>query len=379
MSLNVDLIKSKSWVEAIITIVISSLFALTTVSLIIILLKIAGFQLDVSELVNFAFKDVISNSSDLAQILFWSTPLLLTGLSVAIAFQSGLFNIGAQGQMMMGAMWAGIWASSIIPNLLPFLEFPLFMIPSTMIMGIIFGAFWGYIPGYLKARTGAHEVIVTIMMNLIAINIANILVGSQTYSPFIDKTSLNAYNQTDMISESAQIPVINKELSTFLDWSIIVGVLVVILLQFLLFKTNFGFKLRAVGLNPVTAETTGINSKKMTILSMSIAGGVAGLGGALLVMGDIRYVIGIESSYGFDGIAVALIGQNIPFGVGLAAILFGFLKQSGVNLGENTDIPPEIIVALQSWIILFIAAPLIARKTYAFLTLKREKPKEEEN
>jgi simple sugar transport system permease protein len=151
---------------------------------------------------------------------------------------------------------------------------------------------------------------------------------------------------------------------------------VVILLQFLLFKTNFGFKLRAVGLNPVTAETTGINSQKMTILSMSIAGGVAGLGGALLVMGDIRYVIGIESSYGFDGIAVALIGQNIPFGVALAAILFGFLKQSGVNLGENTDIPPEIIVALQSWIIFFIAAPLIARRFYGFLIKKR---KEEEN
>ncbi len=362
MSLNIDLIKSKNMIEALMTVILSIFFALITIALMLVFLNNSGMEISTDELIKYAFTDIINDPSNLAQALYWSTPLLMTGLSVAIAFQAGLFNIGSQGQMTMGASSAGIWAAAIVPHSLTFLDTPILLIPTTMFVGIIMGGIWGYIPGYLKAEKDAHEVIVTILMNLIALTIVRFLVGSRNYSPYVDKSSTDAYNQTEAISSNARINLINPEFSTFLDYTIIVAVIVMFILQFMLYKTNFGYKIRAVGLNSKASEVSGINSKKIVKRSMFLSGGVAGLGGALLVMGEIRYYAGIEYTFGFDGIAVALIGQNIPFATGISAILFGLLFQSRINLGENTEIPPEIIIALQAWIVLFIAAPLIARK-----------------
>jgi simple sugar transport system permease protein len=356
---------------------LSLLFAIIAIVVSILLLTFIGFEINMAELIKYAVTDVIGNNRDLAQVFYYTTPLIFTGLSVAIAFRAGLFNIGAQGQMMMGAVWAGIFASAIVPNYLSFMQYPILIIPLTMIVGMIFGGIWGFVPGYLKAKTGAHEVIVTILMNLIAITFTNFLVGSQTYSPFIDKTSLNAYGQTDVIVGSAKINPLFPQVSNFLDWSIFVAIIVAIIIHTMLFKSNFGFKIRAVGLNPTAAKTAGIDSDRIVISSMVLAGAMAGLAGALLVQGGIRYVLGIESSYGFDGIAVALIGANNPLGVMLAALFFGFLFQSRLNLDANTDIPPDLILALQAWIVLFAAAPMIARKLY--MRLLRLRAEKEEN
>lgn len=376
MSLQLELLKARSRAESVVIMLLSLLFAVIAIMVSIALLTLIGFDISMAELIHFAVTDVIGNDADLAQVFYYTTPLIFTGLSVAIAFRAGLFNIGAQGQMMMGAVWAGIFASAIVPNYLSFMEYPILIIPLTMLVGMLFGAIWGFIPGYLKAKTGAHEVIVTILLNLIAITIINYLVGSQTYSPFIDKTSLNAYGQTELISGSAKINPLFPQVSNFLDWSIFIAIIVAIIVHIILFKTNFGFKIRAVGLNPVAAETAGIDSDRIVILSMSLAGAMAGLAGALLVQGGIRYVFGIESSYGFDGIAVALIGANNPLGVMFAALFFGFLFQSRLNLDANTDIPPDLILALQAWIVLFAAAPMIARKLYMrFLRLTAKKEK----
>lgn len=376
MSLQLELLKARSRAESVVIMLLSLLFAVIAIMVSIALLTLIGFDISMAELIHYAVTDVIGNDADLAQVFYYTTPLIFTGLSVAIAFRAGLFNIGAQGQMMMGAVWAGIFASAIVPNYLSFMEYPILIIPLTMLVGMLFGAIWGFIPGYLKAKTGAHEVIVTILLNLIAITITNYLVGSQTYSPFIDKTSLNAYGQTELISGSAKINPLFPQVSNFLDWSIFIAIIVAIIVHIILFKTNFGFKIRAVGLNPVAAETAGIDSDRIVILSMSLAGAMAGLAGALLVQGGIRYVFGIESSYGFDGIAVALIGSNNPLGVMFAALFFGFLFQSRLNLDANTDIPPDLILALQAWIVLFAAAPMIARKLYMrFLRLTAKKEK----
>lgn len=376
MSLQLELLKARSRAESVVIMLLSLLFAVIAIMVSIALLTLIGFDISMAELIHYAVTDVIGNDADLAQVFYYTTPLIFTGLSVAIAFRAGLFNIGAQGQMMMGAVWAGIFASAIVPNYLSFMEYPILIIPLTMLVGMLFGAIWGFIPGYLKAKTGAHEVIVTILLNLIAITIINYLVGSQTYSPFIDKTSLNAYGQTELISGSAKINPLFPQVSNFLDWSIFIAIIVAIIVHIILFKTNFGFKIRAVGLNPVAAETAGIDSDRIVILSMSLAGAMAGLAGALLVQGGIRYVFGIESSYGFDGIAVALIGSNNPLGVMFAALFFGFLFQSRLNLDANTDIPPDLILALQAWIVLFAAAPMIARKLYMrFLRLTAKKEK----
>ncbi len=374
MSLQLELLKAKNRAESVVIMLLSLVFALIAIMISIALLTLVGFELSLDELVRYAFTEVVGNDADLAQVFYYTMPLIFTGLSVAIAFRAGLFNIGAQGQMMMGAVWAGIFASAIVPNYLSFMEYPILIIPLTMLVGMLFGGIWGFIPGYLKAKTGAHEVIVTILLNLIAITFTNYLVGISTYSPFVDRTSLNAYGQTELISGSAKISPLFPQVSSFLDWSIFIAIIVAIIIHIVLFKTNFGFKIRAVGLNPTAAETAGIDSDRVVMLAMALSGAMAGLAGALLVQGGIRYVLGIESSYGFDGIAVALIGANNPLGVIFAAIFFGFLFQSRLNLDANTDIPPDLILALQAWIVLFAAAPMIARKLYLrFLRLTAKK------
>tara|TARA_B100000287_G_C20632334_1_gene780323 strand:- start:209 stop:1375 length:1167 start_codon:yes stop_codon:yes gene_type:complete len=362
MSIRTDIIKTTSIFDAIYMVLLSILFSVISILLFILIITIGGFGINVLDLFNSAVVNVLTDPKSLFRIFYWATPLMLTGLAVAVAFQAGLFNIGGQGQMLIGGVAAAIWAAALVPDI-PLFQNKFVMISITIVIGFLFGGLWGFIPGYLKAKTGAHEVIVTIMMNLIAISLVTYLVGSQSYSPFVDSTSVDAYGQTDTISEYARINLLLPSYSNSLNWTTIITFVIVLIMQIVLFYTRYGFKLRAVGFNPIASKTAGINSDRIIMSSMFLSGGLAGLAGVFYVIGTspYRYVSGFEGTLGFDGIAVALIAQNSPIAIAFAAIFFGFLTEGKNSLDRTTDIPPDILFALQAFVIIFIAAPAISR------------------
>ena len=375
MSLRTDIIKTTSIFDAIYMVLMSILFSVISILLFILIITIGGFGINVLDLFNSAVVNVLTDPKSLFRIFYWATPLMLTGLAVAVAFQAGLFNIGGQGQMLIGGVAAAIWAAALVPDI-PLFQNKFVMISITIIIGFLFGGLWGFIPGYLKAKTGAHEVIVTIMMNLIAISLVTYLVGSQSYSPFVDSTSVDAYGQTDTISEYARINLLLPSYSNSLNWTTIITFVIVLIMQIVLFYTRYGFKLRAVGFNPIASKTAGINSDRIIMSSMFLSGGLAGLAGVFYVIGTspYRYVSGFEGTLGFDGIAVALIAQNSPIAIAFAAIFFGFLTEGKNSLDRTTDIPPDILFALQAFVIIFIAAPAISRWVIDRLrAIKKEK------
>ncbi|MCH8908855.1 MAG: ABC transporter permease [Candidatus Heimdallarchaeota archaeon] len=378
MSLQLATIKTEGRRDAITMVLLTFSFSIIAMLIVLILLAIAGYTFDTGELFNLAFTDVLNDKNNRAWILFWAGPLILSGLAVSLAFHVGLFNIGVQGQMILGGSFAGIWAVVLAPDLLEtnLLTNAFFMVLSTMVAGILGGAMWGFVPGLLKAKAGAHEVIVTILMNLIAISLARYWFSSQRYSPFIDKSRGDTYNQTGPIQESAKIPKIGDSIPAFLsftrldllvnwsilDWSLAIVLVMVLVFQILIFRTKFGFKLRATGFSQTASKTVGIRPDRLIISAMTLSGALGGLAGALISQSvQYRYVVNQEGSVGFDGIAVALIGQNAPFGIAIAAIFFGFLKQSKVNLKAESSIPADLISSLQAFIVLFAAAPLLAR------------------
>ncbi|MFW9855839.1 MAG: hypothetical protein ACFFFG_12310 [Candidatus Thorarchaeota archaeon] len=373
-SLRTSLLKAQNRTEGLFITLISFGLALITMVIILFLFSLANIRYNISEIINNAFIGIIIDESgainfaSIFDAFRWSLPLVLTGLSVAIAFRAGEFNIGGQGQMIVGGAWSGIWAAALVPNIefLKFLDTPILIIPSTLLVGIIAGAIWGGIPGLLKAYTGAHEVITTILMNYVAFEFIWFLIGSDT-APFVDRTvGGDAYGQTGPISHSAIIFPIDSSINTFLSWTILFVILTVIAMFFVLWRTNLGFKIRAVGFSSTAALAAGIDSKKLTFIAMAIAGGLAGLAGAIGVIGipPYRYVFRSEGTAGFDGIAVSLIGQNNPFPIVLAAIFFGFLTQGKINLDIKTDMPSELIDSLLAVVILFVAAPVIASAIY---------------
>ena len=375
MSIRTDIIKTTSIFDAIYMVLLSILFSVISILLFILIITIGGFGINVLDLFNSAVVNVLTDPKSLFRIFYWATPLMLTGLAVAVAFQAGLFNIGGQGQMLIGGVAAAIWAAALVPDI-PLFQNKFVMISITIIIGFLFGGLWGFIPGYLKAKTGAHEVIVTIMMNLIAISLVTYLVGSQSYSPFVDSTSVDAYGQTDTISEYARINLLLPSYSNSLNWTTIITFVIVLTMQIVLFYTRYGFKLRAVGFNPIASKTAGINSDRIIMSSMFLSGGLAGLAGVFYVIGTspYRYVSGFEGTLGFDGIAVALIAQNSPIAIAFAAIFFGFLTEGKNSLDRTTDIPPDILFALQAFVIIFIAAPAISRWVIDRLrAIKKEK------
>lgn len=375
MSIRTDIIKTTSIFDAIYMVLLSILFSVISILLFILIITIGGFGINVLDLFNSAVVNVLTDPKSLFRIFYWATPLMLTGLAVAVAFQAGLFNIGGQGQMLIGGVAAAIWAAALVPDI-PLFQNKFIMISITIVIGFLFGGLWGFIPGYLKAKTGAHEVIVTIMMNLIAISLVTYLVGSQSYSPFVDSTSVDAYGQTDTISEYARINLLLPSYSNSLNWTTIITFVIVLIMQIVLFYTRYGFKLRAVGFNPIASKTAGINSDRIIMSSMFLSGGLAGLAGVFYVIGTspYRYVSGFEGTLGFDGIAVALIAQNSPIAIAFAAIFFGFLTEGKNSLDRTTDIPPDILFALQAFVIIFIAAPAISRWVIDRLrAIKKEK------
>ncbi len=296
----------------------------------------------------------------LSETAVWATPYIFAGLAVAFGFKGGLFNIGAEGQIAFGAVSAALigyalpgWLGTSIPAYIH--------IPLAVGAGVLVGGIWGGIPGALKAYTGGHEVINTIMMNYIALNITSFLLNG----PMRDPNPLDLTARTPEIAVSARIPPIFSDPNLRVHWGFVLALLVAVLVWWLLWKTTLGFEIRTVGANPDAAKYAGINVKRIIIVTMAISGALAGLAGAIEVTAlNYRHELGFSIGYGFDAIAIALLGKNNPYGVILAAILFGAMRNGATLMQFRTQIPIDIISVIQAYILLFVAADAIIRFIY---------------
>ena len=295
-----------------------------------------------------------------------AAPLIAAGLGVAVAFRAGLFNISAQGQAMMGAL-TGAFVGFTVKGLPIFVHLPL-----VIVVGVVAGAVWGGIVGLLKARTGAHEVIVTIMMNYIA--------GS-LLAFFMLQEAFQAPGRADPISPvlewTATMPRID---GTRLHLGFVLALLAAAVVWWLLERTKFGIHLKAVGLNPNAAATAGASVSTVTILTMALAGGLAGLAGVLVVTapelltGFPPQMTGtIVGTLGFDAITVALLGRSRPLGVVFAGLLFGALKASRRTMVTMANTPDRLTDLIQALIVLFVAAPAFVVWVLPFLRERKVK------
>jgi len=301
--------------------------------------------------------------------LFHATPLIFTGLAVLVGFRGGLFNIGAEGQLYVAA-FATAWVGITFANLSAWL-----LVPMCFAAAIFVGAFWGAIPGVLKARFGSHEVINTIMLNFIAI----LLVGYFTQYHY--KIPGDPILQTAPIGYGAHIARLGKFIPGLperipLNLAFILALVACGLVYLFLWRTKWGYEIRATGSNPTAAEYGGISIRKQIILAMAVSGALAGMVGINDVMGyHYRYYDGFSDNYGFTGIAVALLGRNHPVGVVLSALLFAILQHGGIYVdGFSEHVTKDIVQVLQGIIILFVAAEAFFRGSFGrFGLLKRSK------
>lgn len=301
-------------------------------------------------------KGSVGSIGAVSETLVAAAPLILAGLAVAIGFRAGLFNIGGEGQILMGGMVAVAVGFS-------FEGLPWFIhLPLALIGGLIGGGIWGLIPGVLKARTGAHEVIVTIMMNFIALRLTDYLLKTPFYQVEgrNDPVSKNVH-------ESAQLPQL-------LDWidpqlrlhaGIIVAIGAAWFTHWLLFKSTWGFEFRAVGFNGDAAKYAGVNLMRALPFVMFVAGSMAGLAGANQTLGLLfRATPGFSANIGFDAIGLALLGRSHPWGVVAAGLLFGGLRAGGQQMQVDPGVGIDIVTVIQALIIVFIAAPALIRSIY---------------
>jgi simple sugar transport system permease protein len=332
------------------------------------------------------FSSALSWPVGIGYTLFYATPLIFTGLAVALAFRCGLLNIGAEGQLYVGAFaaaWVGIELGGIfirspggdIVNS-PIANLPgALLIPLCFIAAIGAGAVWGAIPGVLKARFGSHEVINTIMLNFIAVEL------SSYFTQYHYKVPGDPIMQSAEISQSAHIARLGRFIPGMPDWiplnlSFLLALLCCLLVYLFLWQTKWGYELRATGNNPTAAEYGGISVRKQIIIAMTISGALAGMVGINEVLGyRYRYYDGFSDNYGFTGIAVALLGRNHPIGVILSALLFAILQRGGIPIDAFTEhVTKDIVQVLQGIIILFVAAEALFRGPFGrFGLLKRSK------
>jgi len=331
-----------------------------------VVLKLAGFN--PFEAYGVMFRGAFSRPKYIGWVIIRATPLIMTGLSVAFAFRTGLFNIGAEGQFIMGALVATVAGYFIT---LPPMIHPIFVfLLATLAAGI-----WGGLAGFLKAKFGIHEVITTIMLNWIAFYGSNYFVSS----PGFKRANAEA---SEKILESARIGILSQWKNSdsgkaFLDgipflgdlfdapinWGIFIAILFALAVWYILNKTTLGYELRAVGFNKFAAEYGGINVSRKMITSMIIAGALSGAAGAIHVMGltnEVTVLAGMEG-YGFNGIAVALIGSNTSLGSVLSGLLFGFFQYGGPKIQAALRAPSEVIDIMVGTIVFFIAIPNFIR------------------
>lgn len=307
---------------------------------------------------NGAFGDVYY----LGEVIRQVTPYILAGLAVAFAFKTGLFNIGVEGQLIVGwlaAVWVGI--AFELPKIIH--------LPIALLSAAIAGALWGFVPGFLKARFRVHEVIISIMMNYIALHVTNY---------FIRNVLTESKDRTDNIFNSASLrsPFL-ESLTDYsrLHWGILIALISVFIMWFILEKTSRGFELRSVGFNHHASHYAGMNVNRNIILSMIISGAFAGLGGAMEGLGTFGYtaVKGGFTGVGFDGIAVALLGANGPIGIVLAAFLLSILRNGALNMPLEAGIPNELVDIIIALIVFFVAASFMIRIIIDRVNRKGEK------
>jgi len=281
-----------------------------------------------------------------------STPYILAGLAVALSFRGGLFNIGAEGQLFVGGL-ASAYVGYSLTGLPWFVHLPL-----ALLAGTCAGAVWGAIPGLLKARTGAHEVINTIMMNYVAFRLTDYML---TGGPM---TRADGLPITPEVLPSAYLPSLFPR-PMRLHAGFFLALALAALVYWFLWKTTYGFEIRMVGANPRGARYAGVRISRTIVLTMALSGALAGLAGSNQILGlDHRMVRAFSTGYGFDSIALALLGNSHPLGVVLSSLLFGFLRAGAARMQSVADVPVEIIRVVQGMVIVFVAAPEIIRGLY---------------
>jgi simple sugar transport system permease protein len=279
--------------------------------------------------------------------LLSATPLILGGMAVGLGFKAGLFNIGAQGQFLMGALGSAAVGASLAG------ASPIVAIPAALAAGALFGAAWGFIPGALKAWTGAHEVVTTIMLNFIAgIFIGYLITGPLEAAGF-------SFSRTGPVGNAA-LPALP---GTDIHLGVLVALALVPVVWWMLWRSTLGFEIRTVGANPDAARYAGMHPAFLTILTMSLCGLLAGLAGAGQILGISGFMTAsYGTSIGFDAISVALLGRAHPVGILLAALLFGAMRAGSGLMQIKAGIPVEIIDVIQATILLFLAADIVVRR-----------------
>ncbi|MGH3714333.1 MAG: ABC transporter permease [Micromonosporaceae bacterium] len=288
----------------------------------------------------------------LSETLTNAAPLILTGLAVTLAFRAGMFNIGGEGQAVIGAIGAGL--AGFMLHLPPVLHLIV-----ALVAGASAGALYGFVPGWLKARTGAHEVITTIMLNYIA---GKLLVW------LVVQDAIQQPGRQDAISRAvdgnALLPPLAGDLLR-VNLGIVLAIVAAFAVAWVLQRSTLGFELRAVGSNPHAARTAGMSVGKTYVLVMMMSGALGGLGGASLLLGPAHALTpAVIGGIGFDGITVALLGRGTPLGTVLAGLLFGALRAGAVRMQGEADIPVDMVTILQALIVMFIAAPALVKSLF---------------
>ena len=276
-----------------------------------------------------------------------ATPIIFTALAFLFAFRCGLFNIGVEGQLLVGG-FASAWVGFSFSGLPVFIHLPL-----ALLAGAAVGGLWALGPAVLKAKLGVHEVITTMMLTFVALHLTSYLVNYPFKAP-------SWVPHTPVVAPSAQLPRILPP--SMLTASIFLALACVVAMYFILWKTTTGYEVRLVGTNPSAAKYAGIRVPKKIILAMCVSGLLGGLGGAGEVLGTHgRFIEGFSPGYGWDGIAAGLVGRLHPIGVIFSAILFGALRSGSAKMDMVTGVPFDIAAVIQAIVILFVAAPMLIR------------------
>ncbi len=300
---------------------------------------IAGIGGNPGEAFSFLLKGAFGTKANFGETIVKSVPLIFTGLAATFAYKCGVFNLGAEGQFAMGAV-ASIWVSTSLTGIS---GIPLLII--SLLAGVLAGGLWGCIPGILKITRGLNEMIVSIMLNYIAV----LFMGYLYSSPLREGS----------VPQTAAVPVKLPRImeGTRLHAGIVFAIVLALLLYYFLFHTAAGFKLRAVGLNQTAARYNGYSVKKIMLVSFIISGAIAGLGGSVELHGtQFRLMAGFGDGYGFDGVAIALIGQLNPIGTVLVAYLFAVLRTGATTMQAGSGMPTSVIDIIQALIIVFAVA-----------------------
>ncbi|MGI8928698.1 MAG: ABC transporter permease [Candidatus Limnocylindrales bacterium] len=282
-----------------------------------------------------------------------AAPLILVGLAVGLGFKAGLFNIGGQGQFLMGGLAAAA-AGAVVGG-----SSPILAVPVALLAGVVAGAIYGFIPGFLRAYTGAHEVVTTIMLNYIAIQIVGYVVAGPL------RVAGASFARSPDVLNAALPVIINEGTGHPGHLGILIPVVVVPIIWWLLYRSTIGFEIRTVGANPDAARYAGMKPRRLVVLAMTAGGLLAGLGGAIEILGRERYLAAAYSTnIGFDAITVALLGRAHPIGIVFGGLLLGAMRAGAAAMQSQAGIPIQMVDLLQGVILFFLAADILVRRLF---------------